>query len=90
MDKEYLENYLSRENEEYEKLVVRKLEEGSFDFNNDKYPLDSRFMKLQHPITDNTIIGCTAEDRWVSGTVQWVHSYYASSMLSTHLRTILF
>lgn len=64
MDKEYLENYLSRENEEYERLVVRKIEDGSFDFERDKYPPDSRFKKLQQPVTDSTSVGCYAEDRW--------------------------
>lgn len=64
MDKEYLENYLSRENEEYERLVIRKIDDGSFDFESDKYPSDSRFIKLQRPVTDITSIGCYAEDHW--------------------------
>lgn len=64
MDKEYLENYLSRENEEYERIVVKKLEDGRFDFNRDKYPPDSRFFRLQRPLTDSTRVGCLAEDRW--------------------------
>jgi len=64
MDKEYLENYQAKEDEEYQRLVVKKIEEGKFDFAKDKYPPDNRFVKLQHPITDSTTVGCDAEDRW--------------------------
>lgn len=65
MNKEYLENYLSRENDEYEKLVLKKMDENSFDFENDRYPPDNRFVNLQRPITDSTARGCFAEDRWI-------------------------
>ena len=64
MDKEYLDNYLAKENEEYERLVISKIEDGSFDFERDKYPPDSRFIKLQRPVTDSTCYSCFAEDRW--------------------------
>jgi hypothetical protein len=31
LNKEYLENYQAREEDEYQKLVVKKIEDGSFD-----------------------------------------------------------
>jgi hypothetical protein len=64
LDREYLNNYLVRENEEYERLVIRKIEDGSFDFRNDKYPSDGRFYKLKKPVTDSTCVNCFAEDHW--------------------------
>lgn len=64
MDAEYLENYHAKEDEEYERLVVKKIEENTFNFFSDKYPPDNRFSNLKRPVTDSTIIGCNAEDRW--------------------------
>lgn len=54
----------AKEEEEYQRLVAKKIEEGSFDFTRDKYPPDRRFVKLQQPVTDTTIVGCNAKDRW--------------------------
>lgn len=65
MDKEYLEEYEAREVEEYNRLVVRRIEEGKFDFSKDRYPPNTRFKNIQEPVTDCTFIGCDAEDRWV-------------------------
>lgn len=64
MDREYLEDYQAKEEEEYQRLVVKKIEEGNFDFTRDKYPPNRRFVKLQRPVTDTTIVGCNARDRW--------------------------
>ena len=64
MDKEFLSNYQAREAEEYKKLVVNKIENGTFNFNNDKYPPDKRFYNLKRPVTDSTFVNCFAEDRW--------------------------
>jgi hypothetical protein len=64
MDKQYLENYLAKEDEEYNRFVIKKVEAGTFDFDNDRYPLDNRFVKLKKPVTDITLIDCFAEDRW--------------------------
>lgn len=64
MDREYLEDYQAKEEEEYQRLVVKKMKEGSFDFAEDKYPPDRRFVKLQQPVTDTTMVGCDAKDRW--------------------------
>lgn len=64
MDKEFLENYQAKEDEEYYRLVVKKIEDGTFDFERDKYPHDNRFVNLKRPMTDSTIVGCEAEDRW--------------------------
>jgi len=64
LDREYLEDYQAKEEEEYRRLVVKKMEEGNFDSIRDKYPPDRRFMKIQQPVTDTTIFGCDAKDRW--------------------------
>jgi hypothetical protein len=64
LDNEYLENYQRREDEEYERLVLKKIEDGTIDYEQDKYPPDNRFINLQRPITDSTAFGCFAEDRW--------------------------
>lgn len=52
MDKEYLADYEAKENEEYDRLVTRRIEEGIFNFQEDKYPPDKRFKKLQYPVTE--------------------------------------
>lgn len=50
MDREYLEDYAQREEAEYEKLVLKRIREGKFDFEKDKYPPDNRFVNLQYPV----------------------------------------
>ena len=50
MDREYLENLEQRDEEDYEKFVLKKLDEGKFDFSTDRYPPDTRFHKLQEPV----------------------------------------
>lgn len=64
MDKKYLEDYLAREDDEYQNFVLKKIEDGTFDFEKDRYPPDNRFINLQRPVTDSTAMGCFAEDRW--------------------------
>jgi len=63
LDREFLEDYNQREEEEYEKLC-RRVQEGEFDFDKDRYPPDERFVNLQTPVTDMTLSGCTSESRW--------------------------
>jgi len=49
LDREHIEEYARLEHDEYEKLLKR-IKEGSFDFEADSYPPDERFVKLQRPV----------------------------------------
>jgi hypothetical protein len=64
MDKEYLEDYQAKEREEYYTQVIKKIENGTFDFSRDKYPSDNRFERINRPVTDCNAFFCFAEDRW--------------------------
>jgi len=48
MDREYLEDYEQKERSEYAKLI-RRIWEGKFSFEKDRFPPDERFVKLQRP-----------------------------------------
>ena len=48
LDREYLEDYEQREKAEIEKFLKR-VDEGKFSFERDRYPPNERFMKLQKP-----------------------------------------
>ena len=50
MDREYLEDYEHKENEQYEKFL-KDIQEDRFNFEKDRYPPDKRFIKLQEPVT---------------------------------------
>ena len=50
MDKEYLQDYEQKEHSEYERLVVKRIREGRFSFEKDRYPPDERFVNLQKPV----------------------------------------
>ncbi len=50
LNKEYLEDYQQKERNEYERLVLRRVEKGEFRFGKDKYPSAERFSELQEPI----------------------------------------
>lgn len=50
MDREYLEDYEQKEFEECDRLVNRRIQEGRFSFDRDRYPPDDRFVKLQEPV----------------------------------------
>jgi len=50
LDREYLEDYEQTEREEFERLVGKTLEEGSYSFENDRYPPNERFVKLKKPV----------------------------------------
>lgn len=50
MDKEFLEDYERKERELFQK-GCEKFDEGSSIFGKDIYPPESRFRKLQHPVT---------------------------------------
>ena len=49
MDRKYLEEYSQKEQDEYER-VVKKILEGKFSFEKDRYPPDERFINLQKPV----------------------------------------
>jgi len=50
MDREYLEDYEQNEKSEAERLIDRKILEGKFSFEEDRYPPDERFKNIQKPI----------------------------------------
>lgn len=50
MDRESLEDYEQKEKEEYNRLVIRRIEDGIFDFERERYPPKERFIKLQEPV----------------------------------------
>jgi hypothetical protein len=49
LDREYLEDYEEKERLEYER-VLRRMNEGKFSFERDKFPPDERFTKIQEPV----------------------------------------
>ena len=49
MDREYLEDYEQKEQSEYERLL-RRIREGKFSFERDRFPPDERFVNLQKPV----------------------------------------
>jgi len=49
MDREYLENYEQKEHSELERLE-RRIRDGKFSFEKERYPPDERFVKLQKPV----------------------------------------
>lgn len=63
MDREYLEDYEQKENEEYDKLL-KKIQEGKFSFEKDKFPPDERFIKLEKPVAVTTLEGANIRNIW--------------------------
>jgi len=49
MKREYLEDYRQREEAEFAK-IERRIMEGKFSFEKDRYPPDERFIKLKYPV----------------------------------------
>jgi hypothetical protein len=49
LDREYLEDYEAKEKAEYEQFMKR-IADGRFSFETDKFPPDERFIKLQKPV----------------------------------------
>jgi len=64
LDREYLEDYEQREYEEYKRLVEKRIQEGKFDFEKDRYPPDDRFVKLQKPVAITTARTSIISDLW--------------------------
>ena len=50
LDREYLEDYEEKQYEEYNRLVNRRIQEGTFDFEKDRFPPDEHFINLQKPV----------------------------------------
>jgi hypothetical protein len=50
MNREYLMDYELKEKEELERLLLRKLENGTFSLERDKYPTKERFFKFAEPV----------------------------------------
>ena len=64
MDREYLEDYEQKELSEYERLVVRRIREGKFDFEKDRFPPSERFVNLQEPVALTTLETAHIRDLW--------------------------
>lgn len=64
MDKEYLEDYKRKELAEYERLVVKGIEKGSFSFGKERYPPNNRFVKLQEPVALTTLETAHYDNIW--------------------------
>ena len=64
MDKEYLVNYERKEQEQWDKLIVRKIEAGTFSKEKDRYPPKERFINLQKPIANTTLRSQTNGRFW--------------------------
>lgn len=62
MDKEYLEEYEQKEKAEFDRFL-EKVHEGTFSLENNKYPPDERFVKLQKPVA--VALSMTEENFWV-------------------------
>ncbi|MDH5746794.1 MAG: GNAT family N-acetyltransferase [Candidatus Bathyarchaeota archaeon] len=64
MDREYLEDYDQKEKAEWKNLVKR-IREGKFSFEKDRYPPDERFVNLQKPVATTTSLGLAGmSDIW--------------------------
>ena len=66
MDREYLENYYHEEHDEYERLVLKKIREGKFFLEKDKYPPDERFVNLQKPAASATLPAAQDTNLWAN------------------------
>lgn len=63
MDREYLEDYEQKEKTEYDK-IIKKMQDGKFDLEKERYPPDERFINIQRPVSDTTSKGCREEYLW--------------------------
>jgi hypothetical protein len=62
LDREYLEDYEERERAELERLVLKRIREGDFSFEQCKYPPDERFQKLQYPVALTSFEGTSIDN----------------------------
>jgi len=63
MKREYLEDYKQKERTEYERLLKR-IQEGKFCFEKDRFPSDERFVNLQKPVAVTTLEGANVRNLW--------------------------
>jgi hypothetical protein len=65
LQRRYLEEYEEKEREEYNRLVARKIEDGTLDYQRDRYPPDERFRNLHDPVADiATLSAACRENLW--------------------------
>jgi hypothetical protein len=64
LDREYLQDYELREKEEYDRLVERRIQDGTFNFEKDRYPPDKRFINLQEPVALTTLHSANTKNLW--------------------------
>jgi len=64
LNREYLEDYEKKEMEEYERLFLKRMQDGKFDFKKDRYPPDQRFPKLQKPVALASFESATLGNPW--------------------------
>jgi hypothetical protein len=64
MKREFLEDYEQKEKANYEKTVMKRLTDGAFDFEKDKYPPDERFIKMQRPMALAPLEIAKSQDIW--------------------------
>lgn len=50
MNREYLEDYKQKEEEDLERFLFQKIRNGTFSFEEDRYPAKERFFKLTEPV----------------------------------------
>lgn len=63
MDREYLEEYRQAEHNQYERFRKRILE-GKFDFERDRYPPDRRFVNIKRPVAVTTLETAHVNNVW--------------------------
>lgn len=63
LDREYLEDYRQKEASEFDEFCKR-IREGSFSFEKDRFPFDERFWKLQRPVALTTLSTAKWSNIW--------------------------
>ena len=63
MDREYLEDYQQREIDQY-RVFEKRILEGEFDFRNDRYPPDERFINIKKPVAITNLETANINNVW--------------------------
>lgn len=91
LDREYLEDYEQREIREFVKLV-RRIHEGKFSFEKDRYPPDERFVNIQKPVAMTSLRVASLNKIWAqvpfSGSLilvlpTWPLSFFEESLFES-------
>ena len=64
MDRKYLEEYKQKELDIYNRLLVKRIENGQFDGTKDKYPPRERFFNLQKPVAMTSLESAQINNVW--------------------------